>query len=224
MTSALVLCSGGIDSSTLAYLCKKTHNFDTHLLAINYGQRHVTELCSAERIGWLLEVPLDVVDLRGLRVHLAGSALTNGSVEVPEGHYTDEIMGLTVVPNRNSIFINIAAAIAACQKIDLIAVAVHAGDHPIYKDCRPKFIQVMQMALNESLDNPVTIFAPFLGFTKADIIQIGAELGVPYEQTWSCYKGITDERERQCGKCGTCVERREAFELAGVPDPTEYLE
>jgi len=219
MTSALVLCSGGVDSTTLAHLCKKRRHFEVQLLAINYGQRHSKELSFAENIAYILGTSYSELDLSDLGWRLS-SSLTDDSADIPDGHYADKVMTLTVVPNRNAIFINVAAAIAVSRGLDIVATAVHAGDHPIYKDCRPKFVHTMQRALNESLDNPVLLLTPFLSFTKADIVELGAQLGVPYEQTWSCYKG----QDYHCGVCGTCVERREAFKIAGVQDPTFYKE
>lgn len=127
-------------------------------------------------------------------------------------------MKLTVVPNRNMILLALAGAWAVSTKSEAIAYAAHAGDHAIYPDCRPEFAEAMQGALLLCDWHPVRIARPFLAMSKADLVKLGAELGVPFALTWSCYKG----GDKHCGKCGTCVERREAFELAGVPDPTKY--
>jgi len=165
-----------------------------------------------------LNAKWSLVDLRALGALLPGSALTDPSVEVPEGHYEAESMKATVVPNRNAIMLSIAFGIAAAEGATGVAAGFHAGDHAIYPDCRPMFVDrfaAMQLA---SLDYPISLYTPFLYKSKADIVKEGTLLRVPFGLTWSCYRG----GELHCGKCGTCVERREAFQLAGVDDPTEY--
>ncbi|MCY1301571.1 7-cyano-7-deazaguanine synthase [compost metagenome] len=129
-------------------------------------------------------------------------------------------MKATVVPNRNAIMLAIAFGLAAAQKADAVAVAVHGGDHFIYPDCRPGFIDAFQAMQNQALDGyaNVALYAPYVTVSKADIVTDGASHATPFEETWSCYKGGA----RHCGRCGTCVERREAFHLAGVADPTDY--
>ena len=129
-------------------------------------------------------------------------------------------MKATVVPNRNAIMLAIAFGLAAAQKADAVAVAVHGGDHFIYPDCRPGFIDAFQHMQNEALEGyaSVKLLAPYVDVSKAAIVVDGEKHGTPFSETWSCYKG----GELHCGRCGTCVERREAFHLAGVPDPTEY--
>jgi 7-cyano-7-deazaguanine synthase len=133
-------------------------------------------------------------------------------------------MAVTVVSNRNAIMLSIAYGVAVAKEATLVACAVHAGDHFVYPDCRPQFVEafdVMQRLAVEGFGNPdLRLYAPFMNKTKAQIVQIGAALGVPYEETWSCYEG----RELHCGLCGTCNQRKEAFQFAGVPDPTDYRE
>jgi 7-cyano-7-deazaguanine synthase len=155
---------------------------------------------------------------------LSGSALTSDDVEVPEGHYTDASMAITVVANRNAIMLSIAVGAAVSRGAEAVAAAVHAGDHTVYPDCRPEFIEAIQheaRVANEGfIVDGFEVRAPFLLVGKDEIVRQGAALGVPFEETWSCYVG----GELHCGRCGTCVERIEAFALAGVTDPTAYAE
>ncbi len=131
-------------------------------------------------------------------------------------------MAITVVPNRNALMLSVAYAVAVAEKAQVVAIGVHAGDHFIYPDCRPEFItsyDTMQRIATEGFGDPhLRLEAPFLHLGKHQIVQLGTTLQVPYADTWSCYKG----EERHCGTCGTCFERKEAFEFAGIPDPTEY--
>jgi 7-cyano-7-deazaguanine synthase len=192
------------------------------VLSFDYGQRHRKELEFAERVAQNLGAPWTLIDLEaaGLGRLLKGSALTDSSFEVPEGHYADENMRVTVVPNRNAVMLAIACAAAGSSGAEAVALAVHAGDHPIYPDCRPDFInsfEAMERIAMEGMAQ-IKILAPFLSVTKADVVQLGAKLGVPFADTWSCYKG----GDIHCGACGTCYERREAFQLADVSDPTQY--
>ena len=220
-TAAVVTVSGGLDSVTLAHLLA-ADGLELTLVSFDYGQRHLRELDFARACAERLGAPHHVVDLRSAGALLSGSALTDDAVEVPDGHYTDESMKATVVPNRNAIFLSVAVGLAVASGAEVVAVAVHAGDHPIYPDCRPEFVHAFEKAArvgNEGFGHPaMRVEAPFLHLDKVDIVKRGAALGVPFAETWSCYRG----GERHCGRCGTCVERREAFELAGVPDPTAY--
>jgi 7-cyano-7-deazaguanine synthase len=149
---------------------------------------------------------------------LKGSSLTDDSVELPEGHYAEESMKATVVPNRNMILLALAGGYALSSGFDTIAYAAHAGDHFIYPDCRPEFAEAMEKALGLADWNDLSLYRPFVDMTKADLVKLGKELESPLGMTWSCYAGM----DIHCGKCGTCVERKEAFELAKVPDPTKY--
>jgi len=212
----ILIYSGGLDSTTLLYHLRGGGH-ELRCLGIDYGQRHGRELDSANDICQRLDVPFRREDLRSIQPLLAGSALTD-SVPVPHGHYTAESMKQTVVPNRNMIMLAVAIGWAVSLKFDAVAYAAHAGDHAIYPDCRPEFIETMDRAAGLCDWHRVHIERPFVNKTKTDIVQLGAQLGVPFELTWSCYEGVM----RHCGKCGTCVERPEAFALAGVIDPTDY--
>ena len=214
----IVICSGGLDSVTLAHKVAAEGRLGG-LLSFDYGQRHVKELESAAACAARLGVGHEVIDIAGVGRMLSGSALTD-EVAVPDGHYAEETMKLTIVPNRNAIMLTVAFGLAAARKARAVAVAVHGGDHFIYPDCRPGFIDAFQRMQDEALQGvaEITLEAPFVQLSKADIVTEGARNGTPFAETWSCYKGGT----RHCGRCGTCVERREAFDLAGVDDPTEY--
>lgn len=219
---AVAIVSGGLDSSTLAYQLR-SEGHELTILSIDYGQRHRRELQAAKEVADRLAATWVLLDLdkAGIGQLLGSSALTDAAVEVPEGHYAAENMRITVVPNRNAIFLAMAYAKAAADGAGIVATAVHAGDHAIYPDCRPEFIAAFAAMENEALEGlaDIELQTPFVHKSKADIVRVGAELGVPFELTWSCYKG----GEIHCGACGTCFERREAFELAGVADPTSYL-
>ena len=214
----VLIYSGGLDSTVLLYeLSSQGH--ELHALGIDYGQRHRRELESAKAICSDLGIEYRIGDLRAIRPLLAGSALTD-EVAVPEGHYADESMKLTIVPNRNMIMLSVAIGWAVSMKADAVAYAAHAGDHPIYPDCRPAFTEAMRQAAGLCDWHRVELLTPFIDKTKGDIVRIGAALGVPFDRTWSCYRG----GEVHCGKCGTCVERREAFAQASVSDPTIYAD
>ena len=219
---AVAIVSGGMDSVTLAYYLD-AEGFDLTLVSFNYGQRHKKELWFAEKAAEALGADHHTVDLLILQPMLAGSSLTSDDVEVPDGHYAEETMRQTVVPNRNGIMLNIAAGLAISKGASYVATGVHGGDHYIYPDCRPNFIKATSLGIRlgtEGFHLPeFEILAPFVDADKAQIARIGDECGVPWEMTWSCYKG----GEIHCGSCGTCFERREAFLLADVHDPTEYL-
>jgi 7-cyano-7-deazaguanine synthase len=218
-----VVCafSGGLDSTVLAASYKES-DFDLVLVSVDYGQRHVKELQAAVEIAATLKARHILLPMGCLRDALAGSSLTSADVAVPDGHYTDESMKATVVPNRNAILLSICWGVAVSVGAETVATGVHSGDHPIYPDCRPEFIGVLEHALRLGTagltPKPIGLAAPFSQWTKAHIVKHGASILAPLRMTWSCYKG----GERHCGTCGTCVERKEAFKLAGVHDPTEY--
>lgn len=202
--------------------------YDLHLLTFDYGQRHVKEIDFARACADDLGAAHSVIDLTSFGALLKGSSLTDSSVEVPNGHYAAANMASTIVPSRNAVMLAIAYSVAAAEGAARVCIGVHGGDHFIYPDCRPEFLAAFdymeRFANGDNSDNisgsRLGIYAPFLNYSKADIVLTGDLLGVPFEKTWSCYKG----GEVHCGVCGTCVERKEAFMLAGVEDPTKYLE
>ncbi len=216
----VVLLSGGLDSTVLLY--SLVNEYECYPLTIDYGQLHSKEciaarnVCEARDHNLLLRYRY--LDLRVLQT-LLPSSLT-GVGEVPEGRYDEESMKSTVVPGRNLIFLAIAAGYAEGIAAQAVAYAAHSEDHYLYPDCRPVFVSEARTAIMASTDRKVVLHTPFLGATKADIIKLGQKFTVPFGMTWSCYKGGA----KHCGVCGTCVERREAFVKACVPDPTEYLE
>ena len=214
----IVVCSGGLDSVSLAHKIAAEQQL-LGLLSFDYGQRHRKELDFAAACAARLGVPHQIIDISNIGRHLTGSALTD-DIAVPDGHYAEETMKATIVPNRNAILLTIAFGLAAAQGADAVAVAVHGGDHFIYPDCRPTFIDAFQQMQNQALDGyaAVSLYAPYVDISKADIVTDGVASGTPFAETWSCYKG----GQNHCGRCGTCVERREAFHLAGVTDPTVY--
>jgi 7-cyano-7-deazaguanine synthase len=221
MSLVIAIVSGGMDSVVLAHdLAAQGHTL--HLLSFDYGQRHRKELGYAAECAARLGVRHDVVHLAGLARLLTGSSLTDRGVPVPEGHYAAPTMAATVVPNRNALMLAAAYAVAVAERAEHVATAVHAGDHAVYPDCRPEFIRAfdrMERAAVAGFGHPeLSLLAPYIHASKADIAALGARLGVPFDRTWSCYQGGAIH----CGKCGTCVERREAFDLAGLADPTAY--
>lgn len=220
---AVVLLSGGVDSTTLLY--QMVHEYECYPLTISYGQRHNREILAARNVceargGGLLQrwKYLDLSVLRGL----LPSSLT-GVGDIPHGHYQDESMKSTVVPNRNMILLSLAGGYAQGIGAKVVGYAAHAGDHAIYPDCRPAFVQscheTLRLGTGWGEDDGVKLVAPFVSVTKADIVRAGKVENVPYYLTWSCYEG----GDVHCGVCGTCIERREAFKLAGVVDPTKYM-
>ena len=203
---AVVLFSGGLDSTVLVQ--QLIHDqASVRLLSINYGQRHKKELSHSARIATSMNLPHRILDLPDLAELLSGSSLTDSSVELPEGHYAEESMKSTVVPNRNMILLAMAAGYALSIDFDTVAYAAHAGDHTIYPDCRPVFADAMQNALQLADWKDLRLHRPFVNLTKAELVRIGAKLGAPLHLTWSCYAGD----ESHCGKCGTCVERKRGF-------------
>ncbi|MFM9167536.1 MAG: 7-cyano-7-deazaguanine synthase QueC [Verrucomicrobiota bacterium] len=216
MARTALIYSGGVDSTVLlAHLLAEGR--EVHCLSVDYGQRHRRELEAARAICAHYGVDHRLADLRALAPLFGSNALTGG-VKVPEGHYEEESMKATVVPNRNMLLISVATAWAVSLKAESVAYGAHGGDHAIYPDCRPEFAEALDRAVRLADWHEVRLERPFVKMDKAAIVRRGAELDVPFSLTWSCYVG----GERHCGKCGTCVERKEAFRLAGVTDPTDY--
>lgn len=221
MKKTIVVLSGGLDSTTLLYkiVSESYDPRNVKAISFNYGQRHSKELEMAKETCKKLGVEHRIEDLTNLKGLLSGSALTD-DIEVPEGHYADENMKATVVPNRNAIMANIAIGWAVALDFDRVALGVHAGDHAIYPDCRPVFIKALAVLAEVANYKAIEIYTPFLYFSKGQIISAGKQFNVDYSLSWTCYKG----EQKACGKCGSCVERKEAFEVNGMEDPLIYEE
>lgn len=215
MKDSAIIVSGGMDSITMLYDFKDSIALG---ISFDYGSNHnAKEIPLAkmhcERLGIKhITIPLDFMP------QYFKSSLLEGSDAIPEGHYEEENMKSTVVPFRNGIMLAIAVGVAESNGLKKIFIANHGGDHTIYPDCRPEFIEAFGKASSAGTFEGLTIEAPYTNITKADIAKIGKELGIDYAETWSCYKG----GEIHCGKCGTCVERKEALFLAGIDDKTIY--
>lgn len=212
---ALIVLSGGMDSVTMLHEYKSTI-----ALAVNftYGSNHnARELECARWNCEQLGIELVVIDLAFMGQYFE-SSLLSGADAIPEGHYEDENMRSTVVPFRNGIMLSVATGLAESRGLKAVMIANHAGDHAIYPDCRAAFIKAMGQAIAEGTYEHLELRAPYTLLTKGQIAERGKRIGVDYAHTYSCYKG----REKHCGKCGTCVERKEALAAAGIPDPTKY--
>ena len=205
----VLLLSGGMDSTTLLYYLLDI-DVEVYALSFHYGQRHSKELECASKITELTNTPHKIIDISSINELLQGSSLTS-EIDVPHGHYEDKSMKKTVVPNRNMILLSLAVGYAVSIKADNVSYAAHAGDHHIYPDCRPIFFDKMNEVSLIANYEPVNIIAPFLFLTKGEIAKIGKKLKVPYDITWTCYEG----KDEPCGKCGACIERKEAMEEAG---------
>jgi len=212
----VLLFSGGIDSTVLLYQARgEGHRIRT--LSIDYGQKHRKEVDAAKKIADINSIEHKLLSLSGVS-ELFGSSALVGKTPVPRKNYDLETMKKTVVPNRNMVMISLAVAYSISGGNDGVAYAAHRGDHAVYPDCREEFIDAMKGAIELCDWKNQTLYTPFTSVDKAEIVRKGGELGVPFDLTWSCYEG----GEVHCGECGTCRERRLAFEKGGVKDPTEY--
>ena len=211
----VIILSGGMDSVTLLYDQQERIAL---AVSFDYGSKHnAREIPFArlhcERLGIQhITIPLDFM------TKYFQSSLLKGGEEIPEGHYADENMRSTVVPFRNGIMLSIAVGIAESNGLKYVMMANHSGDHTIYPDCTPQFVDAFDEAAQAGTFVGIKLLSPFVNWTKGDIARRGKELGIDYAETWSCYKG----GEKHCGKCGTCVERKEALAEAGIEDPTDY--
>lgn len=211
----IIVLSGGMDSVTLLH-----HLRPRIALAVtfDYGSNHnAREIECARRQCELLGVEHLVIPLAFIGQYFE-SSLLSGADDIPEGNYDDENMRSTVVPFRNGIMLAVACGLAESRGLKFVAIANHGGDHALYPDCRPAFVDAFGRAMQAGTYDGVSILAPFTDLTKSEIARLGAEEGVDFSNTYSCYKG----GEKHCGRCGTCTERMEAFRLAGIPDPTPY--
>ena len=213
----IVLLSGGMDSVVALHHARGEHEVAA-ALSFDYGSKHNhREIPFAAHHCAQLGVPHRSIELDFVGKLFKSDLLKSGG-DIPEGHYEQENMKQTVVPFRNGVMLSIAGGFAESHEADGLVIAAHSGDHAIYPDCREDFMQAMSDAIRLGTYANVALLRPFIAMTKAEIAARGHELGVDFSQTWSCYKG----GEIHCGACGTCVERREAFQLAGLEDPTEY--
>jgi len=218
---AVLICSGGIDSTILLYKLIND-GYTPVVLTFLYGQKHDKEIEYVKNICASLNVKNIIVDISGIKGLIKGSALTDSNVEIPEVPETTEFyqtLKTTIVPNRNSIFLTLAVAYAQSIGCNHIFFGAHFSDRGVYPDCRKEFIdsfQNSQILANDNQD--LQISAPFVDLDKADIVKLGNELNVPFENTWSCYKG----EEKHCGVCSSCRERKRAFTQSHIIDPTIY--
>lgn len=215
MKNSVIIVSGGMDSITLLY----DHKDEIALgISFDYGSNHnAREIPFAKMHCERLGIKHITINLDFMHQYFK-SSLLDGAEAIPEGHYADDNMKSTVVPFRNGIMLSIAIGIAESNNLDQVFIANHGGDHTIYPDCRPEFINAIDAAATAGTYNNVKVVAPYTKNTKSDIARIGKKLGIDYTETWSCYKG----GEVHCGKCGTCVERKEALAEAGIEDKTIY--
>ena len=215
MKDSVLILSGGMDSTTMLYEYKESIAI---AVSFDYGSKHnAKELQCAtyhcERLG----IKHLIIPLAFMQKYFKSSLLIGGE-DIPEGNYDDENMKSTVVPFRNGIMLAIAAGIAESNGLKHVMMANHGGDHAIYPDCRPQFVDSMSQAISAGTYEHLNVLAPYTNITKTDIALRGKQLGIDYGHTWSCYKG----GEKHCGKCGTCVERKEALRGSGIEDTTEY--
>lgn len=215
MKDSLIIVSGGMDSVTLMHEYKSSIAL---AVTFDYGSNHARkEIECAKYHCQMLGIKHIIIPLEFIKKYFK-SSLLNGADAIPEGHYEEENMKSTVVPFRNGIMLAIACGIAESNGLHNVMIANHHGDHAIYPDCRAEFINCMSDAMSKGTYEHIKIVAPYTSISKADIAAKGKQIGVDYTKTWSCYKG----GKKHCGKCGTCVERKEALQLAGIEDLTEY--
>lgn len=213
---AVVVYSGGMDSFTVLNTAIQ-QGLDVFALSFNYGQKHSKELIVAAEVCQSLNIPHKVVDITAINSLMAGSSLT-GDSDIPEGDYESESMKSTVVPNRNMVLLSMAIAYAVSLEAGKVYYGAHSGDHHIYPDCRPEFVEAMNAVSKIANYQSVEIVTPFLHSSKGEILQAGLAMNLDYANTWTCYNG----REKSCGKCGACNERLEAFAEQGKTDPLAY--
>lgn len=215
MKDSVIIVSGGMDSITLLYEYRERIALG---VSFDYGSNHnAREIPFAKLHCRRLGIPHLTIPLDFMHRYFR-SSLLEGADAIPEGNYDDDNMKSTVVPFRNGIMLSIAAGLAESRGLHYVMMANHGGDHTIYPDCRPAFVDAMSQATEAGTYVGVQVLAPYTQITKTDIARRGAALGIDYTETWSCYKG----GERHCGKCGTCRERIEALAEAGIEDHTLY--
>ena len=214
---AVVIYSGGMDSYTVLHLAIK-QGYEVYALSFNYGQRHSKELDVAVAVCADLGVSHKLVDITAINQLLQGSSLTSTDIDIPTGEYEEDNMKSTVVPNRNMILLSLAIGYAVSLGTTQVFYGAHSDDHDIYPDCRPEFVDAMNVVSAIANYDDVQINSPFLQQSKFAILQAGLDMGLDYGQTWTCYLGL----DKACGECGSCVERLAAFAAAGITDPVGY--
>lgn len=215
MKDSVIIYSGGLDSTTLLY---EERERVALAVTFDYGSNHAArEIACARHHCDCLGIEHIVIEL-GFMSRYFNSSLLSGGDAIPTGNYDEENMKSTVVPFRNGIMLSIACGLAESRGLKRVLIANHGGDHAIYPDCRPEFINAMDAAMRAGTYVNVEVAAPYTNLTKADLVRRGAQMGIDYSHTYSCYRG----GERHCGTCGTCTERKEAFREAGITDPTIY--
>lgn len=212
----VVIYSGGMDSFTVLNRAIKDGK-EVYALTFDYGQRHIKEIDFAANVCKKLNIPHKIIDISAINQLLAGSSLTD-DIDIPEGHYEEDSMKSTVVPNRNMILLSLAVGYAVSVEASQVYYGAHSGDHAIYPDCRPEFVAKMNDVCQIANYQSVEIYSPYLEVSKTAILTDGLTMNLDYSQTWTCYNG----REKACGKCGACQERLEAFEQNDVTDPLIY--
>lgn len=214
----IISLSGGMDSSTLLSLYLYREYEVDLAVSFHYGSKHNKwEMNAAKKVTQYYKIPWLVINAKDIFSYTESNLLQSGGA-IPEGHYEDASMKKTVVPGRNLIFASILSSIAESRSIDIIALAVHSGDHAIYPDCRPAFMENLYQTISDSTEDRVSVQYPFIDYDKRDILRMGIELETPYHLTRTCYK----DQPVSCGKCGSCIERLEAFEKLSVTDPIPY--
>ena len=217
MTKIIVVYSGGLDSFTLlneAILSGK----DVSALSFDYGQKHKKELHFVEKFCAQESIDSKIVDVSSIKELFQGSSLTD-EIDIPKGHYEDDSMKSTVVPNRNMILISLALGYAVTKEAEEVWFGAHAGDHAIYPDCRPEFVEKMDAVARIANYSPIAVKAPYIAMSKTEILAIGLNMQLDYGLTWTCYEG----KELACGSCGACHERLESFAANNVIDPIKYF-
>ncbi|QBY06268.1 7-cyano-7-deazaguanine synthase QueC [Thalassotalea sp. HSM 43] len=212
----VVIYSGGMDSFTVLNKALRDGK-EVYALTFDYGQKHVKEIAYAANVCKELNIAHKVIDITAINQLLAGSSLTD-EIDIPEGHYEEESMKSTVVPNRNMILLSLAVGYAVSVEASQVYYGAHSGDHAIYPDCRPEFVEKMNDVCQIANYQAVEIYSPYLKVSKIDILTDGLNMGLDYGKSWTCYNG----REKACGKCGACQERLEAFEKNNAIDPLPY--
>ena len=212
---AVLILSGGMDSVTMLY------DYQERIavaISFDYGSNHnAKEIPFAQLHCRRLGIEHLVIPLEFIHRYF-DSSLLQGAEAIPEGHYAADNMKSTVVPFRNAIMLSVAVGLAESRHLNYVMMANHGGDHTIYHDCRPEFVKAFSDASVAGTYEKVEVWAPYTMLTKVDIAKRGKELGIDYSETWSCYKG----GDVHCGRCGTCMERKEALEQAGIADNTAY--